>query len=142
MNHYHEVMKNFRMADSTLRRAIEKYVARTGVYRSQHQMLMNLGKHPDCSQMELAQRLEITPAAVATTIKKLEKGGYVTRLVSEQDNRVNKLAVTEKGERIIAQSIQIFGEVEQKALQDFSPEEVSQFNDFVQRIRKNLEEIL
>ncbi len=102
MNHYHEVMKNFRMADSTLRRAIEKYVARTGVYRSQHQMLMNLGKHPDCSQMELAQRLEITPAAVATTIKKLEKGGYVTRLVSEQDNRVNKLAVTEKGERIIA----------------------------------------
>ena len=92
--------------------------------------------------MELAQRLEITPAAVATTIKKLEKGGYVTRLVSEQDNRVNKLAVTEKGERIIAQSIQIFGEVEQKALQDFSPEEVLQFNDFVQRIRKNLEEIL
>ena len=142
MNHYHEVMKNFRMADSTLRRAIEKYVARTGVYRSQHRLLMILGKHPDCSQMELAQRLEITPAAVATTIKKLEKGGYVTRLVSEQDNRVNKLAVTEKGERIIAQSIQIFGEVEQKALQDFSPEEVLQFNDFVQRIRKNLEEIL
>ena len=55
---------------------------------------------------------------------------------------MNKLAVTEKGERIIAQSIQIFGEVEQKALQDFSPEEVLQFNDFVQRIRKNLEEIL
>ena len=137
---YYEVMKNFRKADQSFRRAIEKKVACTGVYRSQHQMLMNLGKNPDCSQMELAQKLDITPAAVTTTIKKLEREGYITRLVSEEDNRVNKLGITEKGQGIIAQSIRLFDEVEKKALKGFSEEELEALNDFVKRIRKNLEE--
>ena len=138
-NRYHETMKNFRQADRSFRRAIEKKVACTGVYRSQHQMLMNLGKNPDCSQMELAQKLDITPAAVTTTIKKLEKEGYITRLVREEDNRVNQIGITEKGQEIIAQSIRLFDEVERKALRDFTEEEVERLNDYVKRIRKNLE---
>lgn len=136
----HEVMKNFRKADQSFRRSIDKKVACTGVYRSQHQMLMKLGRNPDCSQMELAQMLDITPAAVTTTIKKLEKEGYISRLVSEEDNRVNKLAITEKGQTIITESIRLFDEVERRALQDFSEEELESLNDFVKRIRKNLED--
>lgn len=139
MELYREVMKRFRKADCSFRRTIEKCVAATGVYRSQHQMLMSLGRNPDCSQMELAQFLDITPAAVTTTIKKLEKGGYITRLVCEEDNRVNKISITEKGQEVIEQSIRIFSEVEKKALQDFSEEEMKQLNDFLIRIRKNLE---
>lgn len=138
-NRYHETMKNFRKADQSFRRAIEKKVACTGVYRSQHQMLMNLGKNPDCSQMELAQKLDITPAAITTTIKKLEKEGYITRLVREEDNRVNQIGITEKGQEIITQSIRLFDEVERKALRDFTEEEVERLNDYVKRIRKNLE---
>ena len=137
---YHQAMRNFRMADRALRRAIEKRVARTGVYRSQHQMLMNLGRNPDCSQNELAARLDITPAAVTTTIKKLERGGYITRIVCEEDNRVNRLRVTEKGQEIITQSIAIFDEVEAQALRGFSKEEIEQFEGFVKRISINLEE--
>lgn len=137
---YHQAMRNFRMADRALRRAIEKRVARTGVYRSQHQMLMNLGRNPDCSQNELAARLDITPAAVTTTIKKLERGGYITRIVCEEDNRVNRIRVTEKGQEIITQSIAIFDEVEAQALRGFSKEEIEQFEGFVKRISINLEE--
>lgn len=139
MELYREVMKRFRKADCSFRRTIEKCVAVTGVYRSQHQMLMSLGRNPDCSQMELAQFLDITPAAVTTTIKKLEKGGYITRLVCEEDNRVNKISITKKGQEVIEQSIRIFSEVEKKALQGFSEEEMKQLNDYLIRIRKNLE---
>lgn len=139
---YHEVMKNFRKAEQSFRRTIDKSVACTGVYRSQHQMLMNLGRNPDCSQMELAQKLDITPAAVTTTIKKLEKEGYITRLVSEEDNRVNKLGITKKGQEIITESIRLFDEVEKKALKDFSEEEVECLNNFMKRIRKNLEDLV
>ncbi len=139
---YHEVMKNFRKAEQSFRRTIDKSVVCTGVYRSQHQMLMNLGRNPDCSQMELAQKLDITPAAVTTTIKKLEKEGYITRLVSEEDNRVNKLGITKKGQEIITESIRLFDEVEKKALKDFSEEEVECLNNFMKRIRKNLEDLV
>lgn len=139
MELYREVMKRFRMTDRSFRRTIEKYVASTGVYRSQHQMLMSLGRNPECSQMELAQFLDITPAAVTTTIKKLEKGGYITRLVCEEDNRVNKISITEKGRKVIEQSIRIFSDVEKKALWGFSEEEMKQLNEFLVRIQKNLE---
>ena len=137
MNHYHEVMKNFRMADSTLRRAIEKYVARTGVYRSQHQMLMNLGKHPDCSQTAIAEKMDISPSAVAVTLKKLEKGGYISRQCHQQDNRVNEVVVTKKGEQAICESILCFQEIEAAVLEGFSEEEKARLCDFLQRMIRN-----
>ena len=40
-----------------MRRCVEKKVAGTGVFRSQHKLLMTLGNHQDCSQTELAEKL-------------------------------------------------------------------------------------
>ena len=135
----HEAMRNFRKADQVFRRSIERLVEGTGVYRSQHQLLMNLGRNPDCSQKDLAVWLDITPAAVTTTLKKLEKGGYITRLTDPKDNRANCISITEKGQQVIEQSHVLFREVEDRALTGFSEEERQKLNEYVIRIRKNLE---
>ena len=56
----------FRRTDRQLRRCIEKKVNHTGVYQSQHRLLMHLNHHPNCSQIEIAREMEISPAAVCT----------------------------------------------------------------------------
>ena len=45
----------FRRTDFMLRRCIEKKLRTLDeeIYRSQHRLLMHLGKEPDCSQNEL-----------------------------------------------------------------------------------------
>lgn len=137
---YHRIIHLLGVTDRTLKRSIAKKVEKTGVYRSQHRLLMILGKHPDCSQTELAERLEISPAAVAVSLKKLEKSGFISRQCQKNDNRVNQVVITEKGWEIIDQSVQYFKEMDKAFLKDFSLEELRQLEAFLERMIKNGED--
>lgn len=136
----HKIIHLLGVADRTLKRSISKKVENTGVFRSQHRLLMILGKHPDCSQTELAERLEISSAAVAVSLKKLEKSGFISRQCQENDNRVNQVVITEKGWEIIDQSVQYFKEMDKAFLKDFSLEELRQLEAFLERMIKNGED--
>lgn len=133
----HRIIHLLGVTDRTLKRSISKKVEKTGVYRSQHRLLMILGKHPDCSQTELAERLEISSAAVAVSLKKLEKSGFISRQCQKNDNRVNQVVITEKGWKIIDQSTQYFKEMDKAFLKGFSPEELIQLETFLERMIKN-----
>lgn len=119
-------------------RNLERKVMDTGVYRSQHQMLMCLGDNSGCSQRVLAEKMNISTAAVTTTLKKLEKGGYIIREVSNDDNRTNQLQVTEKGKKIIEQSKQLFDELECDMYAGFSEDELNQLFEYYEKILGNL----
>ena len=127
-----------RLVDRQFRRNVEHKVMDTGLYRSQHQMLMCLGDHPGCSQTLLAEKMGISTAAVTTTLKKLEKGGYIVREMSCEDNRTNQLQITEKGMKVIEQSRQLFGELECDMYAGFSEEELNQLQKYYERILENL----
>ena len=119
---------------------MEKRVAVTGLFREQHRLLMNLYRHPTHSQCELAKCLEVSPAAVTVSMKKLEKQGLVTKQMSEADNRFNCVELTAEGKEIVKQSIQIFEEIEDAAAAGFSEEEKEQFRSYLERVRLNLKD--
>lgn len=134
----HELSMRFRRADRAFKRAIEWRVKDTGVYRSQHRLLMHLSRQPNCSQVELAEQLEVSPSAIAVSIKKLEKGGYIRRETDESDNRVHQVTITQKGEQIIQKSITMFRETERQMFQGFSDEEMEKLAELLERIYQNL----
>lgn len=138
---YRATAEIFRRTDYMLRRCIGKKLRTLDeeIYRSQHRLLMMLGKNPNCSQNELALTLDVSPAAVAVSLGKLEKSGYITRVTSMEDRRSNQVAISEKGNRVIRNSIKLFDEVESTMFRDFSEEEVHQFQGFLQRACRNLE---
>lgn len=127
----------FRRADAAFKRLIERRVKDTGVYRSQHRLLMHLRWRPNSSQVALAEHLEVSPAAIAVSIKKLEKGGYIRRETDVSDSRVHQVTVTEKGEQVIRRSISMFQEVEAQMFDGFSDDELRQMEDFLERIYHN-----
>lgn len=133
----HQIVHLFRVADRILKRSIDKKVEGTGVYRSQHRLLMLLGKFPECSQTEIAEKMEVSPAAVAVSLKKLVKSGLVSRQCNENDNRVNHMAVTDKGWTTIKTSINDFNEIENAFFADFSETEMEQLEAYLRRIIKN-----
>ena len=133
----HRSINLFRQTDQIMKRVIDKKVEDTGVYRSQHRLLMILGKHPDCSQTVIANKLEISPAAVAVSLKKLEKSGYITRSCDAEDNRMNHVVITEKGKKAIDQSILYFQEIENTMFEGFSNEELEMYTAFLERIISN-----
>lgn len=133
----HSIINLFRQSDQTMKRVISKKVEKTGIYRSQHRLLMILGKHPDCSQTMIAEKLEISPAAVAVSLKKLEKSGYISRQCDEDDNRMNHVVVTDRGREAIDKSIICFREIEDALFEGFSEKELEQYSTFLKRIISN-----
>ncbi|MDE7299679.1 MAG: MarR family transcriptional regulator [Lachnospiraceae bacterium] len=75
------------------RKRVEQSFADGELYGSQHRLLMDIARllGPDrqavLSQTELAKRIEVTTATVAAALKKLEKGGYIRKIMDADDNR-------------------------------------------------------
>ena len=119
--------------------AIEGKVSKLGFHHSQHRMLMHLARYEHIpSQKELADAMGISPAAVTTTLKRLEKEGYIARTVTDEDNRRNEIRITEAGLAAINESRELFEAVDRKMFQGFSEDELATFTTILARLRDNL----
>lgn len=94
--------------------------------------------HKEGSQRELAKRLRLSPATVATSLKTLERDGYVERQVDERDARRNQIHLTDKGRETVALCAQVFRSVDEQLVQGFSQEEKEQLVGFMRRMVDNL----
>ena len=121
------------------RSAVEKRLKSLNMHRSQHMLLMLVSRSPDnISQKELAEKLQITPAAVAMTLKKLEASGYISRQTDKYDNRINRIVILPKGEAAVQLSEKSFVEVDGAMLEGITEEELSVFVQTMEKINKNL----
>ena len=124
----------------THKRIIEKRTTITELHRTQHRMLMHISKYENIpSQKEIAEHFEISPAAVAVTLKKLEADGYVERTRgTDGDTRHNTISITEKGRREINETRDFFDYVDNTMFRDFTDEEFSTFVALLQKANSNL----
>ena len=119
------------------RTMIESRAKEIGLHRTQHRILMHLAKHGRLpSQKELAEHLNITPAAITIALKKIERDGYVERTLGE-DNRYNVLCITEKGREIVKKTRRLFSEADAAMFLDFSDSELCAYVSFLEKIQKN-----
>lgn len=109
-------------------------------------LLVQLAQYPDDpesapSQKELARQLHSSPATVATSLKSLERAGYVTRRTDERDTRRNRISITRKGRDTVEASKEAFQQVEEHMYAGFSPEERKLVSQFHKRMLDNLYQI-
>ena len=137
----HHVLTQYIRIMKLHRSILEQRLNKTGVYRSQHQILTTLAEHSNASQKEIAEYLNVTAATIAVSVKKLEKGGYITRIVDQEDNRYNKLCLTEEGLDVVEHSRQFFKNVENQMFLGFTEEEFQVMEGYLERIYANLSDI-
>ena len=120
---------------------VERRLADQGIHHSQHRMLVQLVKRQEDtpSQKELAEIMGISPAAVTTTLKRLEKEEYITRSATDEDNRRNEIRVTEKGLAKITENREIFEVLDRAMFEGFSEEEMDTLISFMKRIDNNMD---
>lgn len=115
--------------------------AQVGLHRTQHVILMHLAKKDRLpSQKELADHLNITPAAVTVALQKLESGGYIIRSAGD-DNRFNEISITELGRRVVEESKAIFAKIDEAMFDGFSDEELKILISYLERMQKNISDI-
>ena len=90
------------------------------------------------AQRELADLLHISPAAVANSLKCLERDGYVRREPWPRDARRNRVILTEKGAAAVEGCRTIFRRVSSRMMAGFTEEERGQLMGFQGRMLDNL----
>lgn len=138
----HKLVEKYIMANKLHKMYLEREVNRTGVFRSQHMILMYIARFPNASQKEIANHQHVSTATIAVSLKKLESGGYISRSTDKKDNRYNQICITPKGQKVVEGSVKIFKKVEEALFQGFSAEEMDQFENLIDRIRLNMEYLL
>ena len=100
---------------------------------------MKIGQAQDgLSQTELSKQLEVSPAAVAVTVKKLEAGGYVKKSMGKDDNRYNNVKITDKGREIVKKTKALFGEIDEKTFECLSDDEMKNFTLCLEKINERI----
>lgn len=97
------------------------------------------GDHGEiASQRELAQALRVSQATIATSLKSLERLGYVEKRLDDRDNRRNRIAITEKGAAAVKQCFEVCGEIDRRMMEGFSSQEKEDLNRLQHRMLENL----
>ena len=128
----------FMCTDRMHRKGFEKLVSQLGIHRSQHFMLMNIGRENISSQKELAARMNISGAAAAVTLKKLEAGGYIERVPDERDSRNNRIHITEEGKRVINASRDYISLLDRTMFQGIDEQSLAVFTACLEKMQENL----
>lgn len=92
------------------------------------------------SQRELAQALHVSPATIATSLKSLERLGYVEKRVDEQDARRNRVLITQKGVNAVQACFEVFQEIDGCMMSGFSEEERESLAVLHTKVLNNLSE--
>ncbi|MEN9692638.1 MAG: hypothetical protein RLZZ330_282 [Actinomycetota bacterium] len=89
---------------------------------------------------ELAEKLLVDPAIITRQSHALIDGGFVIRKVNPSDARGSLLEITESGILISKQHHDVRSEFFQNVFDDWSQEEINQFNSYMERFTKALNE--
>lgn len=140
---YREAVHALMQTDKLHRTLLEKRINSLGIHRSQHIMLMVLSNFSAAvKQADLAEKLGISNAAAAVTIKKLENSGYIERLTNDGDRRANIVQITSAGKAVVEESKMIFDSVERVMTSGITRTELAGFLAATEKMQINLKEAL
>lgn len=90
------------------------------------------------SQRALSEELLVSPATIATSLKSLERLGYVEKRVDGTDARRNRVAITAKGVAAVKQCFEVFHAIDARMMQGFTPEEAHDLDRLHRKMLDNL----
>lgn len=121
---------------------IQSQLAEVGLYRGQPPILMLLYKNDGMSQKEMARALNLSPATMTVTLKRMEKAGLVLREMDEHDQRILRVHLSEKGREMCEAGESRISVVTAELLEGFTLEEQQQLNEYLGRIARNMERVV
>lgn len=100
-------------------------------------LLKSMKENPDATQAELAEKVFKDSASITRILDLLVKSGFVKREINPNDRRKSNLIVTEKGNKILADTYAVVLENRKTALNGISEDDIKIMNETLKKISKN-----
>ncbi len=101
----------------------DRFMERFGLYRGQAILLKILSDKDGLTHSEIAEKLEISPAAATKVIKRMEALHYVRRRPDPTDERISHVFLQAEGAAVVHQIENTFDQIDQILISNLNPEE-------------------
>ncbi len=122
----------------THRYRVGKATSSLGLYFGQPAIIEYITENNGCTQKELAEHLHISPPSVATTLKRMERAGFIARIEDKTDTRKKRLTVTERGAYALRDFRKLCDETDMQLFNGFSEDEKEQLMSYLKRLNANI----
>ncbi|TVQ09106.1 MAG: MarR family transcriptional regulator [Bacteroidetes bacterium] len=136
----HSLGKITQQVSRLLGQRLEEVFAQNGISISAEQwsIISMLSKREHPTQKEIGSYLLMDKVSVNRTLDRLEKAGWVERVVSEQDRRSKTLALTSDGRRLYNSLSQYAEQVLETALKELDDQDTRQLFGLLEKVYLNL----
>lgn len=133
-----KVLADLFILTNEIQRDMEKRAREHGVSYGQYILLSVLKHQPDrrSSPSMLADCLNVSRAAVSSMIEALEKGGFVTRELDDQDRRGMVISLTGAGSEKVAEMTPRFLSFMTRFLSEFEKNDVQDLLQSLDKLKK------
>lgn len=121
-----------------MRTVFDRRMRSLGLTRAQWLALTRLHRRPGASQSELADMMEIEKAPAGRIIDRLQDKDWVERRADASDRRINRIYLTERGERMYAAISPIAAATVDDALDNLSQQERDRLIGLMMRVKAAL----
>ncbi|AUH51914.1 MarR family transcriptional regulator [Chromobacterium sp. ATCC 53434] len=112
-----------------------------GLSLAQCRLLGALAAHDgdsSLSQVELADRLDLTPMGVATLCDRMQAAGWLRRVACPNDRRVNKIELLPPAYDALKSAMALGDELQRQAQQGLDDAEAEQLQVLLRKVHANL----
>lgn len=123
-------------------RAFEKMLKDSGIEAfngAQGRILYVLWEHEKLSITEIGRLTSLAKTTLTSMLDRMEAGGLVERIPDKKNRRQIFVTITEKAKGYKQMYDQVSNEMNTLFYQDFTREEITDFENMLRRIIKNLE---
>ena len=121
-------------------KSVSSNVASLGLTLNMWFILRALWESDGLAQVDLAARLDVSPAAIVGILNALEELGLVERRLSSKDRRAYRIFLTSSGRGVRTKATSLALQVDARALRGLSVAEVETLLALMNRLRVNLSE--
>lgn len=108
------------------------------LYRGDPRLLMYVYFHDGRKQAEIAKGLCVKPASLTVMLQRMEQAGLVNRKSDEQDQRVQRVYITELGRETSKKTVELFQKAVKAFFEGVSEEELAVYQGVLEKVKENV----
>lgn len=132
----HELVKSILTLN---RQYVYKKMGKVTVYPGQPIIIKTIVENEGISQKDLSEICYKRPATITTMIQKMETQGFIKRVQDENDKRIIRLYITEKGMQFHKECSSISKNIIERNFKGVTEEELECIYNVLKKIKKNIE---
>ncbi|GBG97463.1 MarR family winged helix-turn-helix transcriptional regulator [Lactococcus termiticola] len=137
---FSKVLRNPRFMLALRMDSLSQKLRLQGARNGAQGLLVKLWEKDGLTNAEIAEMLDIRPSSVTAQVKQLEEQGLVERQADENDGRVSRVFLTEKGWQLKDKRIERHDNLSEELFRALTDEEQQELTDLLEKFIKSDEE--